>query len=457
MMIRQLQKSLSGRVIGLLILVFGLVNAVTVYIYYEERGRAVRWTHMEDLVTRSASVQRLLNDTPAELHAQILESVSTDLFRFAIQPLPAVTEEDLTEQDHPLYQNLINKTDGMGPISLSISPRYYWCYSWIQNLLNPQLFLNQSDNRRPLAIVSIRRDQEGWLNGTLMSSSVFPGWLAAVLAALGLFVFTVVAIVLIVRYATRSLDVLIEASDQLGRGETVGPVPDEGPEDVRRTIYAFNRMRERIERFVKNRTLMLAAISHDLRTPLTSLRLQAEFIDDLPTRQRMLRTLDDMQEMTEATLAFTREDIACEDKRCIDIAALIESQCDDLSEMGLNVSCDELQRTPYNCSPGAMKRALANLIENACHYGESARVSLTQLGDELHITVKDQGPGIPEADWNRVFDPFVRLENSRNRHTGGIGLGMAIARTIAHAHGGDIALRNLKPKGLEVKLSLPLN
>ena len=456
-MIRSLQKSLSGRVIGLLILVFGLVNAVTVYIYYEERGRAVRWTHMEDLVTRSASIQRLLNDTPPELHSQILESVSTDLFRFAVQPLPAVSDEDLTDDNHPLYQSLISKTEGAGPMSLSISPRYYWCYSWVQNLLNPQLFLNQSDNRRPLAVISVRRGKEGWLNGTLMSSSVFPGWLAAVLVALGLFSFTVIAIVLIVRYATRSLDVLIEASDQFGRGEAVGPIPEEGPEDVRRTANAFNRMRERIERFVKNRTLMLAAISHDMRTPLTSLRLQAEFIDDLPTRQRMLRTLDDMQEMTEATLAFTREDIACEDKRCIDLAALIESQCDDLSETGLNVSCEELQRTPYTCSPGAMKRALTNLIVNACHYGESARVTLAEVGEELHITVQDQGPGIPEEDWNRVFDPFVRLESSRNRHTGGIGLGMAIARTISHAHGGDIALRNLEPQGLEVRISLPLN
>ncbi len=456
-MIRQLQKSLSGRVIGLLILVFGLVNAVTVYIYYEERGRAVRWTQMEDLVTRSASVQRLLNDTPAELHSQILASVSTDLFRFAVQPLPAVIKEDLTDQSHPLYQELISKMEAAGSMELSISPRYYWCYSWIKNLLNPQLFFNQSDNRRPLAIVSIRRDKAGWLNGTLMSSSVFPGWLAAVLVALGLFVFSVIAIVLIVRYATRSLDVLIKASDQLGRGETVGPIPEEGPEDVRRTTCAFNRMRERIERFVKNRTLMLAAISHDLRTPLTSLRLQAEFIDDLATRQRMLRTLDDMQEMTEATLAFTREDIACEDKRCIDLAALIESQCEDLCEMGLKVSCDELRRTPYTCSPGAMKRALANLIENACHYGESARVGLARVGDELHITVQDQGPGIPEQDWLRVFDPFVRLENSRNRHTGGIGLGMAIARTISHAHGGDIALRNLQPQGLEVTISLPVS
>lgn len=455
-MIRALQKSLSGRVIGLLILVFGLVNAITVYIYYEERGRAVRWTQMEDLVNRSASIQRLLNETPVELHPQILESVSTDLFRFAIQPLPAVTEEDLTDKDHPLYQSLLNKTEGLEPMSLSISPRYYWCYSWIKNLLNPQLLLNQPENRRPLAIVSVRRSPEGWLNGTLRSSSVFPGWLAAVLVALGLFSFTVIAIVLIVRYATRSLDVLIKASDQLGRGESVGPLPEEGPEDVRRTTHAFNRMRERIERFVKNRTLMLAAISHDLRTPLTSLRLQAEFIDDLPARQRMLRTLDDMQEMTEATLAFTREDIACEDKRCIDLAALIESQCEDLSETGLKIHCDNLERTPYTCSPGAIKRALTNLIVNACHYGEAAWVGLTQVGDELHITVQDEGPGIPEEDWNRVFDPFVRLENSRSRHTGGIGLGMAIARTISHAHGGDTGLRNLEPKGLEVRISLPI-
>ena len=456
-MIRYLQKSLPGRMIGILILVFGLVNAATVYIFFEELGRAIRWTHMEDLVTRTTSLENLLNEMPVELHSDILSSVTTERFQFALQPIAAVDNTNIADAEHPLYQQLLSETPTEpDQFSLSIGPRYYWCYSWVRNLLQPQLFFDDSyDGRRPIAIISIRRDQ-GWLNAVLMTKSAFPGWMIAVLVALSLFTLTVIAVVVVVRRVTRPLDVLAVASDQLGRGETVAPLTEQGPEDVRRTTRAFNRMRDRLDRYVKNRTQMLAAISHDLRTPLTSLRLQAEFIEDSKTRDRILGTLDDMQEMTEATLAFTQEDTTCEDSRNIDLAALIESLCEDLDEVGFKVNCAEIDRTPYKCRPGAIKRALTNLIENACHYGHSANVSLIRDSDELKIQVVDEGPGIPEAERDRVFDPFVRLESSRNRNTGGIGLGMSIARTVAHAHGGDVTLRNIEPKGLEVTLTLPL-
>lgn len=456
-MIRYLQKSLPGRMIGLLVLVFGLVNAVTVYIFFEELGRRIRWTHMEDLVTRTASIERLLTGTPSELHAEILQSVSTERFQFALQPLAAVDADNVAAVEHPLYQQLLQITDSEPEqFSLSIGPRYYWCHSWVKNLLRPQLFFDDSyDGRRPIAIISIRREQ-GWLNGVLLSKSAFPGWMVAVLVALSLFTLTVIAVVVVVRRVTRPLDLLAAASDQFGRGESIAAIPEQGPEDVRRTTRAFNRMWDRLNRHLNNRTQMLAAISHDLRTPLTSLRLQVEFIEDPAIRERMLATLDEMQEMTEATLAFTREDTTGEASRTVDLAALIESLCDDLTELGFRVECAESSRIPYKCRPGAIKRALTNLIENACHYGNSARVSLIQDADELKIVVADQGTGIPETEWGRVFDPFVRLEGSRNRNTGGIGLGMSIVRTVAHAHGGEVTLRNLQPTGFEVTVSLPV-
>ncbi len=456
-MIEYLRKTLPGRVIGLLIIGFSLLNAITVYVFYEERGRAVRLSQMEDLVARSASMGRLLDQTPDELHDQILDAVSTERFQFALQPVRAVDAENLASEEHPLYQILISLTPtSADQVSLSISPRYYWCYSWFRNLLRPDLTFSALDRQRPLAVVSIRRGQEGWLNGVLMSTSPLPGWLAAVLVALCLFALSVTMVVLIVRNVTRPLAVLTSASDQLGRGEGSEPIPVQGPEDVRRTTRAFNRMRDRIERFVLNRTQMLAAISHDLRTPLTSLRLQAEFIGDTGARDKILHTVDEMQEMTEATLAFTRAEAAGEESRQIDIAALIDSLCEDLRDLGAKVHYEETSRIPYACRPGAIKRAIRNLIENANNYGDGAEVSLSRVADELRISIRDQGPGIPEAEWERVFDPFVRLESSRNRNTGGVGLGLAIARSIAHAHGGDICLSNLQPRGLEVQIRLPL-
>ncbi|WP_315983328.1 sensor histidine kinase [Aliamphritea spongicola] len=160
--------------------------------------------------------------------------------------------------------------------------------------------------------------------------------------------------------------------------------------------------------------------------------------------------------MTEATLAFTREDATREESRLVDLSALIGSLCDDLQDIGLNIECSVTERLPYVCRPVGLKRAVNNLLENACYYGGVAKIHVRQAADEVIISIRDNGPGIPEKDWQRVFDPFVRLEDSRNRNTGGIGLGMAIARSIVHAHGGDIYLQNLTPQGFEVQLRLPL-
>ncbi|WP_261844847.1 ATP-binding protein [Aliamphritea ceti] len=455
-MIEYLRKSLPGRVIGLLILGFGLLNALTVYVFYEERGRAVRLNQMEDLVTRSASMGRLLDETPVYLHHQILTAISTDKFLFSIDAEPSVKPEDAASLEHPLYQQLLNSSPANNTDnSLSISPRYYWCYSWIKNLLSLDLTFGTYDGRRPIAIVSIQRETGNWLNAVLMPSSFFPGWIAAVLVALALFTLSVVMVVLIVRRVTRPLAVLTSATDKIGRGELDAPIPVQGPEDVRRTTKAFNRMRDRIERFVQNRTQMLAAISHDLRTPLTSLRLQAEFVTDSDTREKIINTLNEMQEMTEATLAFTQEDAAREESRTIDLSALVGSLCEDLQDIGLEIENEPAERLPYACRPAGLKRALNNLIENACYYGGSANVSLWLQAEEVVISIRDKGTGIPEEDWERVFDPFVRLESSRCRNTGGIGLGMAIARSIAHAHGGEIYLQNLQPDGFEVQMRLP--
>ncbi|WP_020682273.1 sensor histidine kinase [Marinobacterium rhizophilum] len=456
MMLRYLRQSMPGRVIGLLILALGIVNATTVYIFFEERSRAVRQSQMEDLVSRSAAMERLLGETPVALHQQMLNSVTSNRFRFAIEVDAAASLAELTAPDHPLYQRLtsLSKTTP-GEARLFISPRYYWCYSWVQNLLRPNLLFDPAGGGLPLATVSLQRPDGLWLNAVLLSPTNLPSWIGPLLVALALFALTVIVVVLIVRHVTAPLAALTQAADRIGRGETTEAIAEQGPEDVRHTMRAFNRMRERLERFVRNRTQMMAAISHDLRTPLTSLRLHAEFLPSGPERDKMLCILGEMQGMIDATLAFTREDSVQEDSRTVDLAALTGSLCDDLQALGLAISYDDSQRIPFLCRPGSLRRALSNLIENACHYGGSAEVEIRQDTHQLQILVRDSGPGIAPADLERVFDPFVRLESSRNRDTGGIGLGLAIARSIAHAHGGEIHLRNRSAGGLEVELQLP--
>jgi signal transduction histidine kinase len=254
---------------------------------------------------------------------------------------------------------------------------------------------------------------------------------------------------------TRAMADLAAAAERLGRGETVPPVPERGPKDVRQTTRAFNRMHGRLQRFVQDRTRMLAAISHDLRTPLTSLRLRAEFVDDNDTRTKILETLDEMERMTEATLAFAREEARREDTRTVDLAALVESLCEDLCDLGMEVTYSGPPSLLYPCRSVSLKRALRNLIENAVTYGRRALVTLAPADHEVQIAIDDDGPGIPEADFERAFAPFVRLEESRSQETGGIGLGMAIARSIVRGHGGDITLANRASGGLRVTLHLP--
>jgi signal transduction histidine kinase len=214
-------------------------------------------------------------------------------------------------------------------------------------------------------------------------------------------------------------------------------------------------MQERLERFVQDRTRMLAAISHDLRTPLTSLRLRAEFVADPDVEETMLKTIGEIQTMTEAALAFVREEATAEATRAVDLSALVESLCDDLAELGHNVTFIDGAAINYRCRPDALRRAIRNLVENAIRYGERARVRVSLTADSIDIIVEDDGPGIPDEAMEQVFAPFYRLEDSRNPETGGVGLGLSIARAIARHHGGDVVLSN-RARGLHATISLPL-
>lgn len=253
-----------------------------------------------------------------------------------------------------------------------------------------------------------------------------------------------------VRRATRPFASFAAAAERLGVDVAAPPMPEAGPREVRRAAHAFNEMQARIRRFVQDRTQMLAAISHDLRTPITRLKLRAEFVEDEAERARMLADLDEMERMIAATLAFARDDASHEERRPVDVAALVQGLAEDLG-----AGYDGPESLVAQARPMALKRAVANLLDNAVKYGGAARARVEARGSELAVVVEDDGPGIPEADFERVFAPFVRLEASRNRDTGGTGLGLAVARAAARAHGGDIRLGNRPEGGLRVTLSLP--
>ena len=258
---------------------------------------------------------------------------------------------------------------------------------------------------------------------------------------------------LMTRTITRPLGKLAVAAEAVGRGARVEPLPEEGGRELRAATRAFNSMQERLRRDLDSRTRVLAAMSHDLRTPLTRLRLRVESIDDEALRARCEADLDEMSNMIRGALGVFRGLNDDEAATPIDINALLESLRTEFSEMGGTVTLIGSANAPYGGKPLALKRCLANLIGNAIQYGGEANITVED-GATLTIRIRDRGPGIPPESLEQVFEPFFRLESSRSRDTGGTGLGLSIARDIAQAHGGAITLKNVEP-GLEAVLTLP--
>ena len=258
------------------------------------------------------------------------------------------------------------------------------------------------------------------------------------------------------RRLTSPLTVLADAAERLGRDVRAPPLEVSGSRELRSAAQAFNDMQASLKRLIENRTQMLGAISHDLRTQLTLLRLRAETVDQVDDRDRMLKTIGEMEDMLTATLSFARDQATSEISKRIDIGAIVSSIADDMADAGLSVQTGPIESgVVVECKPLALRRALTNLIENALKYGGKATIALCATATEVEITVDDEGPGIPENQLGRVLQPFVRLEESRNRDTGGIGLGLAIAASIVEAHGGTLTLSNRRESGLRASIALP--
>ncbi len=464
-------RSLTGQMVALLLLALVLSHVIGFVIYRDERTHVLRGALKEEFLARTAAVTRLLDATPSDLHGEILRAGGSAITRYWLAPeptepqawqnqalsylmqaLPARLRADQpappTDSQHPATNPYLAGASlhPMSGASWEVLPAGAWPLGREAQLM--QLYeWNGFGLAVPLS-------NGVWLNAVYAKPVLVPGstyqtFLSLGIAALAL---TLVAI-LMARWITRPLKDIAQAAERVGLGEEVAPIPECGPNDIRCTAAAFNRMQTRLRRFIEDRTRMLAAIGHDLRTPITAMRLRAEFVADEETKKKLIAALDEMQGMTEATLAFAREDAVREETRTVDLSALFESLCADLGDLGWDVTFSNGEKIPYRCRPDTLRRAARNLIENAVRYGDRARVSLSIEGDTIEITVEDDGSGIPEQEFERVFQPFVRLESSRNRATGGVGLGLSIARSIVRAHGGDIALTN--GSGLHVVVKLP--
>lgn len=306
-------------------------------------------------------------------------------------------------------------------------------------------------------LVSLALSDGSWLNVTLArvqaTRPASPSLLlSAALGALGV----VFVSILMGRWLTRPLDLLATGAGRLFLTSENVQLVETGTREVRTLALAINDLQLRIRRLVDNRTQMLAAVSHDLRTPLTRLRLRMESVPNADVRRSIEADLDEMEAMIDATLAFLRDDMTGEDVEQVDLAAIIHTIAADAADAGQTVEVDIPRNLVVAGRHLSLKRGLTNLVQNAIKYGGSAAVSASIDGARLRIVVRDEGPGIPVDKLEAAFEPFYRIERSRSRDTGGHGLGLTVARSIMRAHGGDVTLSNAAPRGLEAAVTLPM-
>jgi signal transduction histidine kinase len=253
----------------------------------------------------------------------------------------------------------------------------------------------------------------------------------------------------------RRIRAFAEGADRFGRNPDAPLLPEQGPYELRQAVGAFNRMQTRIQRLVSDRTMMMAAVSHDLRTPLARVRFRIADLDPA-VREAISEDIQQMDELIGQMLSFTRDALPGAERRKFDLSALAHSLVDDLADAGADVAFEGPERLTVEANLSMVRRVLSNLLDNALKYAGHARLKLALEGDMVMAIVEDDGPGVPLAMREAVFEPFRRLEPSRNRKTGGVGLGLAIARNLARGHGGDIAIDGAAATGARFVFSLPL-
>jgi signal transduction histidine kinase len=459
-------RTLTAQLVLLLLLALVAAQLVTFAILHDERRGAVEALAREQVLERAAGLVRLTEATPSESERRrALRAFSTRQLRFWFATEPVVEAAESARVRH-LARRLEALLDDDRRLEVRVAPgaipraadrRAAWQAHW-RRAAGAAPELGEPPETLPASglLLAIRLDDTAWLNAAMLLPPERPGFGSAPLAAL---IATAIAISLVaalsLRRLTRPLAALAAAADAVGRGEPQELAADRGPLEVRRTAVAFNAMQARITRAMTDRTRLLAAISHDLRTPITTLRLRAEMVDDESLRERMLATLDEMQALTEAGLLLARDTASDEPTRAIDLPALVESIAADFIDQGRDVRVTATAPLAYRCRKLALTRAIRNLVENALRYGGSAEIAITSTPSLVTLTIDDRGPGLPEAMLERVFEPFFRLEASRSPETGGSGLGLAIARAIIRGHGGDITLANREAGGLCATVRLP--
>ncbi|QCI66028.1 ATP-binding protein [Phreatobacter stygius] len=431
--------SVPGRTIIVLMIAIGVLHVASLWTYQASLQAEITSNNDERLAERLVSIMRTVMRVPAaerELTAHALAGGPFDihwsLAEHAVAGGPGV-----------------GRLEGMRKRLLDIAPE----------LGGGNLVIGTSATLRDdehIAMISMQLPDRSWVNVSVVSVRIPPlsgdGTLySTTLMAGGL----LLVAVLLLGWLTRPLKVVADAARQFSTGVEVVKVAESGPTEVKQLAAAFNEMQVRIKKLIDDRSQTLAAISHDLKSPLTRLRFRIEDVPSPETRSEIEADIGEMEAMIEGALAFLKGDRSDEALRSVDLASLVEAIATDFDDMGKPVRFAAPRAVVIQGRKLSLKRALTNVIENAIKYGGRADISVSADGLNAQVLVTDQGPGIDDKDKEAVFAPFHRLELSRNKETGGVGLGLTVARSIVRAHGGDVVLSDRAGGGLSVLVTLP--
>jgi signal transduction histidine kinase len=449
---RLLPKSLIGQIALVMALALLIAQAINFGVIFNERQRATRAQIEAPAVFRFVTFAQRIAAMPDGRRDMLLAAASRR-GRFSIDAesivAPAASDPRLVQRlQESAEANGLPIRDARAAASDQVAPRRP----------RPGEPRNERRARRfQTLLLSIQLADGRWLNGRLIVPRPDP-WLAARLAGSTLLLYfcLLAAMIWIAARLARPLRDLTAAADRFnGRGEAPQVEP-RGPADLRRAIVAFNAMSARVSAMLDEKDRMLGAIGHDLRTPLASLRIRAESVDPEEERGRMVATIEEMTAMLDDTLMLARAGRVRGPARAVDLNALADAVVEEFHALGHDVEMEESERVTASVEANLLRRAVRNLIENGVKYGRgTVRVAVRRSDGASAIEVADSGAGIPDAELAYVQEPFVRLEGSRNRETGGSGLGLTLARSAAQAHDGRLELANRPEGGLLARIVLP--
>ncbi|MSU93987.1 HAMP domain-containing protein [Pseudomonas mandelii] len=440
--LKRIRRDTVARWIALTIILAMLISLALNGLFIQLAGVWARPPLTETgLPDKMAAITRIIQAAPAPLRSQLAHAVSDEGFivswHLDRRELNLPTVEDL---DSEIGSTILHPL-----LKFSARIQTYEPADWTES---------SADARYALLI---QLPDATWVMFSAPSRSwgldEAPRYLIVILLVL---ISTALVALIATRRLATPLQHFAEGARRFGVDFRAPPIEPLGPQEIRQAILAFNAMQAQLQHFIRDRTQMLAAISHDLRAPLTRMRLRGEFIEDSEQQQRLFRDVDEMQAMINSALEFFRDDARLEPATQFDLAELLQTLLDDYRDQGVEIAYVGPTRWVYFGRPLGLKRVMTNLLDNAIKYGSEPAIELIADAGEVRIKVLDRGPGIPEASLEQVFVPFFRMEGSRNKSTGGVGLGLSAARAIVLEHGGELKLRNRSKGGLEALVVLPV-